>query len=369
MTHMRDDIDWNAEIRRRFEREYGESLAEDRVAEILEAAQLNRTSGTALDPGDDALHSLELLFDDLRSIEEDYIHVFVGGHLLGRAASQEVPSSEWLAGVPAPPRWTARAHAIMKRYIPLQQAVLQIFSADQFVAREDLYPLLTSVASADSQQGDVVAVELPPGADEDSVIGRLGVHANPWFLAMRYLSERHDAQSSRGQLTFDEWLRAEREGTLSRLTRLGKLSFLIEHIAEETGCERWQALSFLLCGEVPELPWVRVRRTERPAVGDTWQIQVGGPDVSAADVGRAYEAARASTSASPGEGRDAIEECRKLCDFVRPLRERGVSWAEVRERWNALPGAKRYEKTKTMEVAYLRARRRLDARQVGDGRR
>lgn len=352
----RDRLDWNEAIRRRFRQEYGEWLPEDRISELLEAARLERISGSASDDGYDASHSIDLVFDDLRSIAEDYERAF-----LSASASQAASDlSDWTS-LPAPASWTARTHGIMRRYLPLQDAMLVMFGLTTVITAKEIPRVLEAAVDADAEEGDVVAIALPPELDDDVVIGRLGIHMNPWLLAMRYSMKREQSPDPARFPTYDAWLAERQAGLLQRLTRVGKLSFVIDHMVKETGCEPWQALAYLLCGRVPELPWVRVRREHRVAVGDTWVIEVAAPGVPARDVQKAYVAARdAFETASGGEADESSAGTPSLYDFVRPLREQDVPWHEIRALWNAQPGVHQYEKTKTLEVAYLRARRQRE---------
>lgn len=359
-------IDWNAQIRRRYGREYGERLPKDRVSDILLAAQLERVSASARYAGDDAYRALELLFDDLRSIEDDYERAFLGSRLHERertgVPTDSADGEPWCAGPAPPPRWIARVRLIMKRYRPLQADILGLCGLDDFVDRSRLPALLNGLAAGDVAEGEVVTLELPAGLDDTHVVGRLGVHINPWISALRYTAERREADDPDRFPSFDTWLAKENEGLMGRLTCLGKLSLVVEHIARETGCERWEALTYLLCGELPDLTWVRARRVMRPATGETYVVEVGASNVPAEDVRRAYLEARGTLSAGP-RGPEVHPSSTQvdLYEFVRPLRGQGIPWSEIREAWNARPGVKPYEKTRTLEVAYLRARNRVEA--------
>jgi hypothetical protein len=351
-------IDWNDAIRRRFRREFGEWLPEDRVSQVLEAARLERTSGSAIDSGRDSSRSLELVFDDLKSIEEDYERAF----MTASARRARAEATQWAASIPPPPRWAARARVVMKRYVQLQGSMLVMFGLADPIPREEVPSVLETAVGSDAQSGEVVTVQLPPGLGTDVVVGRLGIDMNPWLSAMRYSMKREESSDPTRFPSYDRWLAEHRAGLMQRLTRFGKLSFVIDHVVKETGCEPWEALTYLLCGEIPELPWVRVRCESRAAVGDTWVIEVAAPMVPARDVKQAYVAARDS-SVSCGDRdhpHDPSGAQTELYEFVLPLREEGIPWAEIQRRWNARPGAKHYEKTKTMEVAYLRARRRIE---------
>lgn len=358
-------IDWNAEIRRRYGREYGERLPVDRVSDILLAAQLERTSVSARYAGDDATRALELLFDDLKSIEEDYERAFLGTPQRDLTRQGVAERSEWFSSVTAPPRWAARTRLIMRRYHPLQTDMLAACGARDFVRPHELAALLGTLVAGDPAEGEVVTLELPPGLEETHVVGRLGVHMNPWLSALRYLADRRASEHPDRFPTFGAWLARQNEDLAQELTRIGKLSLVVRHIAKETGCEEWQALSYLLCGDVPELTWVRARRVTRPEVGETWVMEVGAPGVPANDVRRTYIEARAAL-AEGGENvrRQHSHAQSELYEFVRPLRERGVPWSQIRETWNAKPGVRPYDRTRTMEVAYLRARKRLKASTV-----
>lgn len=374
MPHHR--FDWNAEIRRRYGREYGERLPKERVSEILRAAHLERTSVSARYAGGDSARSLELLFDDLRSIEEDYERAFVVPHSRQPAADADpTGASPWITCVAPPPRWAARTRMIMKRYRPLQSAMLDACGRHGFVGRAELPVVLNDVLARDRAEGEIVTLELPPKLADSYVVGRLGVHMNPLILAVRYSAEREAAQHPDGFPPFDVWLAGQQHDLSRQLTCIGKLSLVVEHIAKETGCAEWQALAYVLCGELPELPWVRARRVTRPATGEAWLIEVAAPNVPAGDVlGTYLEASASSTEPrrSPAEAPSAAQV--HLYEFVVPLRARGVPWSEIREAWNSLPGVKTYARTRTMEVAYLRARKRIEAAsslgplQGGEGR-
>ena len=351
-------INWTSAIQRRFRREFGEWLPDERISEVLKAAQLERMSGSALDQGLDSTRSLDLLFDDLQSIEEDYERAF-GADSIDPATTEQ---SDWISIVPPPPRWAARTRSIMKRYRPLQDTMLVMLGLDSVVPRDEIATVLATVAASDSQEGDVVILRLPPDSEEEVVVGRLGIHMNPWLSATKYSMERRESPQPDDFPTYDAWLEQHRAGLMQKLTRLGKLSFVVEHIATETGCDAWQATAYLLCGEIPELPWVRARRVVRAAVGETWLIEVGATSVPVKDVQQAWTQAKKALSANEsGLRRGASRTQVELYEFVQPLRERDTPWAMIQKAWNKQPGVHLYDKTKTMEVAFLRARRKIES--------
>ena len=198
---------------------------------------------------------------------------------------------------------------------------------------------------------------------EVRLVGRLGVHMNPWYAAMRYLAQSVDAGADAQRLPYRSWLELRQNDLVQRVTRIGKLSFIAEHISGDTGCEEWQALAYLLCGEIPTLPWVRAKRICRPAIGDTWLIEVGAPIVPAGQVKHAYADAREVASPKCPEQRSirpSIADRRRLYEFVRAKQAVGETWAQIREEWNAQEDVHQYPATKAIEVAYLRARRRIE---------
>jgi hypothetical protein len=110
----------------------------------------------------------------------------------------------------------------------------------------------------------------------------------------------------------------------------------------QTGCQRFEAVDYLLCNEPFDVAWVRANPREGSGV---IEIRVGSPSVPATDVCKAYQAAVASirdsqphiASAAPKLRRARRARTLALLAFVadvHPGAKTLQDWGKLRTQWN-----------------------------------
>jgi hypothetical protein len=149
---------------------------------------------------------------------------------------------------------------------------------------------------------------------------------------------------------------AFRERTAARRNPLATIVELQDDIAAHTGVEPWEATGFLLCDEVPSLPWVKIKR---PVPGGALEVVIGSLRVPPADVAAAYADYRRRANVAQ-RGRSTYPD--RLAAEVRNWQVhhgQRVRWREIfesfKEQWPDAP----YSNPDSMRASFY-ARKRLE---------
>ena len=106
-----------------------------------------------------------------------------------------------------------------------------------------------------------------------------------------------------------------------------------DRVVAQTGCERWEAVEFLLCDTDFTMPWISITWAYRET-GHRFTIDVGTSEVTAEDVRCAYVAALAKATGSPSSRAKssdsialAVKDLQGRMD-ARPWRVRWAAWKD-----------------------------------------
>jgi hypothetical protein len=146
---------------------------------------------------------------------------------------------------------------------------------------------------------------------------------------------------------------------------LGILSCLDNLLTASTGCLPWQATAFLLCDEVPTLPWVVAYAREPRSTGQV-EILVGGLEVPTSAVAAAYEKLRRNQGVLPTHAPKTPWPDR-LVAFVNTYRQEHAQertskspgeWTEIFSAFTGQYPSQPYSSPRSMMTVYNRRKSR-----------
>ncbi len=236
-----------------------------------------------------------------------------------------------------PGDWCDRSRAMFDRFEADAQDARHLLGQAEPVPWEDLEVLLQSVADDEAQDGD-----------RDGLT--YAVPGDRWARAILIRRGTNEERIMQALAADAATLRLE----LAQTNRLWRVWTSARRIANTIGCEPAAALTFLLCGVVPLLPWVSVwsHRTKSDTAGALvrFTIKVGSPEVPAADVAAAYRAAVGKENAF----RDAL-----LLDWYLARKPRGSgAWSAFFGEWNAAHPQWNYKTAESLRVRCMQIAKR-----------
>ena len=145
-------------------------------------------------------------------------------------------------------------------------------------------------------------------------------------------------------------------------------------LARKTGCSEAEATVYLLCGLVPDCPWLEAWiRTFPSQRRPAFVITVGSPAVSAEQVRSFYLAVREEVARTSLGGAQHMQARRawtyELLEFVEQRRRDKLPWATIYEGWNATHAEHRYASLPGMRRSYYEARKKPPRHDDGGGPR
>jgi hypothetical protein len=235
---------------------------------------------------------------------------------------------------PAEPAWWWLAeHELAVQFDPQRREMAALFglvSEDgerEILDASELPPLFTEIAGSERSEGDWLLFEVPLGWREDAFTSTDG--ESVYGLASEYrpvwrgfhLEPRVNADGSPGEPTSAERARGQ------RLFRLAETS---QTISDQTGCERAEAVAFLLCGDPLLVPYVDVQRN--PRYGG-YVIVVRDRRVPAADVAAHYRYWRERFGPLERQPREGPFLVTRFVEEARAV-DPSLTWQELYERFN-----------------------------------
>ncbi len=255
---------------------------------------------------------------------------------VGLSATSPARRVTWKAAdADDPPWWPAKVQEMFAGLETLEAEARTILDLPDLVPVQDVRGLLEARADLERREGDRLRLYYPTGFPE-LPFGFMTVRRG--YSRDEYIDTwngENPAAEAVGAFVKGEVAAA---GTLLRQVKpwnppeqpLARIVGLQDRVPRLTGCDPWQAVAFLLCGEVPSLPAVRIEasglgsaRWVRVMVGD---VRIGGEKVAAvyathrSRVLKAGEAAARGRQPSewPHRVRVFVDECVRAGRYVRP---------------------------------------------------
>jgi len=201
---------------------------------------------------------------------------------------------------PLPPEgpswWAEESRRRFERFRKAQAAALSLIgrpqesASPQFLAVDELFGVLASLAKEQRTGGDLFSLEVPAGRDEDA-----GAYHPEELRVWRGRRAVSDSQEHEEQ-------------------PLWRLAELVSHVDAVTGCGEPEALLFLLCNEVPRIPWVGARYEPQRGV---ITLSVRHPRVSPTDVAIAYSSMRDAFFGKKRRGSEWPWVAKRLCTQLK----------------------------------------------------
>ena len=226
-----------------------------------------------------------------------------------RGGRESEPTLPWETIGYAPDWWEAETERLFAGLRELQDEALRLICPSGGGNADLLRPgevrgVLEGIATWDITEDDRVTLEVPTGFYLDSPL-----------LDYRTVSFYGAAESRPGG---------------SRLRRLQDLAAQVQYLS---GCRPWEAIGYLLCGEIPWVPAIEVKVGDPPAC---IQIVSRHPEVPVEVFAAAYKQARQSLGVTRGRSRDRRSGWPAVVyEFVEKWRKANgrLRWKEIWEQF------------------------------------
>lgn len=197
---------------------------------------------------------------------------------------------------PSPPEgpswWAEESGRRFERFREAQADALSLIeqATEHFLAVDELPTALGSLARDQRTGGDLFLLAVPVDRDEETAAFHL-----------------QDLHVWRGRATGSDMQESAEQP-------LWRLAELVSHLDAYTGCGEPEALVFLLCNEVPRIPWVDARYD---ALHGAITLSVRHPRVSGTDVATAYCSLRDAFFGKKRRGGEWPWLARRFCARLR----------------------------------------------------
>ena len=327
--------EWTKQDERRdLRRLVGRLLSEDEEGAITDRElrwALSRSWAGDTDDVDELAESIAYHVSELRSARESAHQPVLPTDMTRSDGGRESPRSP-----EGPSWWGTETERHFERLRPLQERILTLLDMTDDEGHPTPLPVdeisvrLRAIAGKEKPGGDAWSLPVPTYRDEE----------HGWFHLQELIVWRGPNGPWEEQ-------------------RLWRLAQAAEHVTKKTGCSEEDALVFLLCDEVPFVPWVQ---THWDAVNGVIELKVRNPRVSPSDVATAYRSLR---DAFFGKKRRGGEWPIVAKDFVDRLKERSewTDWSRAFELFKEKHSDQPYASVQSFQQAvYSREKRERQAK-------